>query len=86
MTGHQFFVIGISGVLGFCVADLFIFSSLVKIGARQTSVLMTTSPLFSALFAWIADKNEIITLQQGLGMAITLFGVGWVVLSDKKKC
>jgi len=81
---RQFILIALSGVLGFCVADLFIFSSLVKIGARQTSVVMTTSPLFSTLFAWIANKEEVITTQQGLGMTITLIGVAWVVLSDKQ--
>ena len=84
MNMKQFLLIALSGVLGFCIADLFIFSSLVKIGARQTSVVMTTSPLFSTLFAWIADKEEVISLQQGIGIAVTLIGVAWVVLSDKR--
>lgn len=48
---RSFLLIGISGVLGFCIADLFLFHSFVTLGARQTMVIMTTSPLFGALLA-----------------------------------
>lgn len=75
---------GLSGVLGFCIADLFIFSALVKIGARQTMVIMTTSPLFSTLFAFFIEK-EVITYFQAFGMFVTLMGVALVILVDKNK-
>ncbi len=81
---HSWLFIGTSGVLGFCVADLFIFSALVKIGARQTMVIMTTSPLFSTIFAFFIEK-EVITYFQSFGMFVTLFGVALVILIDKNK-
>ena len=81
---HSWLFIGTSGVLGFCIADLFIFSALVKIGARQTMVIMTTSPLFSTIFAFFIEK-EVITYFQSFGMFVTLFGVALVILIDKNK-
>ena len=80
METNSFVLIGLSGVLGFCIADLFIFSSFVHIGARQTMVIMTTSPLFGALLAWIFT-NEVLTPLQITGMVVTLLGVAWVVLA-----
>ena len=82
MDTNSFVLIGLSGVLGFCIADLFIFSSFVHIGARQTMVIMTTSPLFGALLAWIFT-NEVLTPLQITGMVVTLLGVAWVVLADR---
>lgn len=82
MVSRDLVLIGLSGVLGFCVADLFIFSSFVHIGARQTMVIMTTSPLFSALLARIFSQEQLDGLQMA-GMVVTLLGVAWVVLADR---
>ena len=82
MDVRAWILIGLSGALGFCVADLFIFSSFVQIGARQTMVIMTTSPLFSALLARIFSK-EMLTSMQILGVVITLIGVAAVILVDR---
>ena len=82
MTARAYLFIGISGALGFCVADLFIFSSFVRIGARQTMVIMTTSPLFSALLARIFG-SQILSPLQITGMLVTLTGVAWVVYADR---
>jgi drug/metabolite transporter (DMT)-like permease len=82
MDAGNVVLIGLSGVLGFCIADLFIFSSFVQLGARQTMVIMTTSPLFSALMAriWLHER---LTALQVSAMFITLAGVAWVVLADR---
>lgn len=82
MTTRAYVLIGLSGVLGFCVADLFIFSSFVHIGARQTMVIMTTSPLFSALLARIYG-GQILSGIQITGIFVTLAGVAWVVHADR---
>ncbi len=82
MTARAYLLIGLSGALGFCVADLFIFSSFVHIGARQTMVIMTTSPLFSALLARIFG-NQVLTSIQITGIFVTLAGVAWVVHADR---
>lgn len=82
MTPRAYVLIGLSGVLGFCVADLFIFSSFVHIGARQTMVFMTTSPLFSALLARIFG-NQVLSSIQITGIVVTLLGVAWVVYADR---
>ncbi len=77
-------ILGLSGALGFFVADMFIFSAFVSIGARFTMVIMTLNPLFSSLFAWLMD-GELLSAVQLTGMAVTLSGVIWVVLSEGKK-
>jgi len=82
MDLRSYILIGLSGALGFCVADLFIFSSFVHIGARQTMVIMTTSPLFSAFLARIF-ANEILSGIQIMGVVFTLAGVAWVVYFDR---
>ncbi len=81
---QSWILIGISGALGFCIADLFIFSALVQIGARQTMVIMTTSPLFSTIFAFFIE-GEVITVWQTFGMIVTLVGVAGVILVDRNK-
>ncbi len=73
----------VSGALGFFAADMFIFSAFVSLGARFTMVIMTLNPLFSALFAWVAE-GETLTFLQLLGMGITISGVIWVVLAEGK--
>lgn len=82
MDLRAWILIGLSGALGFCVADLFIFSSFVHIGARQTMVIMTTSPLFSALLARIFG-GEILSGIQIAGVVVTLLGVAWVIHADR---
>jgi drug/metabolite transporter (DMT)-like permease len=82
MPLRSFLLIGVSGVLGFCIADLFLFHSFVSIGARQTMVIMTTSPLFGAILAWVVRKETLSALQI-TGMVVTLLGVAWVVFADR---
>lgn len=43
----------VSGILGYFLADLFIFKAFLYIGPRDTMLILTTSPLFSALFAFL---------------------------------
>jgi drug/metabolite transporter (DMT)-like permease len=76
-----FLLISVSGLLGFFVADLFIFSSLVALGARRTMVIMTLSPIFGALFSWTLYNEQLLPLQI-FGILTTIAGVLWVILAD----
>lgn len=78
--------LGASGLVGFFLADLFLFKSFVELGPRETLVIMTLSPIFSTLISWIF-LDEILSLMQLSGILITVGGVAWVVFvegSDKK--
>jgi drug/metabolite transporter (DMT)-like permease len=78
---QAYILIGLSGILGFFVADLFIFSGFVTLGARQTMVIMTTSPIVGAILSWVFYQ-EILKPLQIAGILLTLLGVIWVVIAD----
>lgn len=71
--------LSLSGLIGFFVADLFIFRAFLEVGPRETMVVMTLSPLFSALLSWIT-LGEALTLRQWGGIALTLGGIMLVIL------
>ena len=73
----------ISGIAGFCVADLCTFKAFVDIGHRETLVIMTTSPIFSAAGSWLL-LGETLTSIQVAGIALTVAGVGWVLFSENR--
>ncbi len=78
---QAYILIGLSGLLGFFIADLFIFSGFVTLGARQTMVIMTTSPIVGAILSWVFYQ-EILRPIQIAGILLTLLGVVWVVVAD----
>lgn len=63
-----------SGVAGFMVCDLAMFSAYVLIGARYTQLIMTVYPFFAALSAWLII-GETLPAQSALGIIITICGV-----------
>ena len=65
---------GLSGFLGFFIADIFIFRSFVFLGPVKTMVIMTFSPVFSAVISWIF-LNESLNLTQISGIFIIITGI-----------
>jgi drug/metabolite transporter (DMT)-like permease len=82
--GFSFYVylmVGLSGFLGFFVADLFIFKAFVDAGPRETMVIMTLSPIFGAILSWIFLKENLTPIQIS-GILATVGGVIWVILEE----
>ena len=75
--------LGLSGVIGLSLGDSFYFQSLISIGPRLGSLLLSLAPIFGSLIAWIFF-GEILTLLQITGIAIALAGIGWVVMSHEE--
>lgn len=73
--------LGVSGLIGFALGDAVLFEAFLLIGARLAMLLMTLSPIFSALLAWIWLKQDLGPLKL-LAMAVTLAGIAWVVWGD----
>lgn len=63
-----------SGVMGFFLADIFIFRAFVDLGPRETLVILTLSPIISTIFSWIFFREFLHPLQI-LGILVTISGV-----------
>ena len=71
--------LAVSGLIGLSLGDLALFISFVDIGPRLAMLVMTTAPLFAALFGWLV-LGETLHGVAAVGMVLTVGGVGWVVL------
>ncbi|NLC02743.1 MAG: DMT family transporter, partial [Tissierellia bacterium] len=72
--------LGLSGIIGFFIGDLFLFQSYLEVGTRVAMLIMATSPPITALLGFIF-MGEVITPKGLLGMAITTLGIAVVILS-----
>jgi drug/metabolite transporter (DMT)-like permease len=70
----------LSGFVGYFVADIFIFQAFLHLGPRDTMLVLTTSPLFSALLSRIV-YGESLSPMAGIAALIILGGVA-LVISD----
>jgi drug/metabolite transporter (DMT)-like permease len=83
-TNEQWIWIGLSGVIGLGIGDFGLFASFVIIGPRRSLLVMSLSPIFAAILAYII-LNEILTNLAILGMIITIFGVIIVIIEKEEK-
>ncbi|TYB32180.1 MAG: DMT family transporter [Candidatus Mcinerneyibacterium aminivorans] len=78
---NGYIYLSISGIIGFFIADLLIFESFVKIGPRDTMLIMTLSPIFGSIFSWLI-LSETLKLIHILGIIITITGIAWVISEE----
>lgn len=76
--GRQVGYLALSGVVGLTLGDQALFTAFVDIGPRLAMLIMTTSPLFAALFGRVA-LGESLPGAAWIGIGLTLGGVAWVV-------
>jgi drug/metabolite transporter (DMT)-like permease len=74
----QWLWLGLSGVIGLALGDLFLFQGFALIGPRLTMLMMSISPILTAILAWVF-MHERLSPGQILGIAITIGGVASVV-------
>jgi drug/metabolite transporter (DMT)-like permease len=79
----SFLYLAVSGVIGFFLADIFIFHGFVALGPRETMVILTLSPIFSAILSWIFI-GETLEPVQILGVLLTIGGVMWVIYAERR--
>ena len=71
------------GVIGLSLGDVFLFQSLISVGARLGSLLLSLAPIFGSIIAWIFF-GEVLTLLQITGILMALTGIAWVVMSHEE--
>jgi len=81
-TYHNYFYLGLSGIIGFTIGDYFTFTSFKILGPKLSSLYTTIAPC-SALILGSIILNEQINFVGIFGMAVTISGVIWLTLSKK---
>jgi len=70
--------LGLSGLIGFALGDALLFEAMLLLGARVAMLLMTLSPIFSAILAWLF-LGQTLSLPKVAAILVTLGGIAWVV-------
>ncbi|WP_461206584.1 DMT family transporter [Clostridium sp. DL1XJH146] len=85
---HTWIWLGLSGIVGLVLGDLFLFEAYVEIGARISMLVLSASPPLTAILGYfiLGEKLSIISI---IGMFITVLGICIVIFkkdtSDKIK-
>lgn len=75
--------LGLSGIVGLSLGDAFLFQSLVSVGTRLGSLLLSLAPIFGSIIAWIFF-GEVLSILQITGIILALAGIAWVVASHQE--
>jgi drug/metabolite transporter (DMT)-like permease len=80
----RWFWLGISGIVGLAIGDLFLFQAYISLGPRLGLLFLSLSPALASLLAWIL-LGESLSGGNILGIVLTLAGIAWVVLESNIK-
>jgi drug/metabolite transporter (DMT)-like permease len=75
--------LSLSGIIGLSLGDVFLFQSLVSVGTRLGSLLLSLAPIFGSIIAWIFF-GEVLSILQITGIVLALAGIAWVVASHQE--
>lgn len=81
---ERLFWLGLSGVVGLVIGDIFLFRAFVMIGPRLSMLMMSLAPILAAVQAWIF-LGEKLTSGQIFGILLTVGGIAWVILERNGK-
>jgi drug/metabolite transporter (DMT)-like permease len=84
VSSQTWFWLGLSGVIGLVLGDVCLFQAYIWIGPRLTMLLMSLAPILAGVLAWIFF-DETLNSRQIFGIALTLTGVGWVILEQNER-
>lgn len=79
---YQWFWLGLSGIIGFYLGDLFLFKSYNIIGSRTAALIMSLSPMLTSVIGWFF-LGEILSGMNILAICISISGV-IIAISNKK--
>ena len=79
---EQLFWLSLSGVVGLVLGDGFLIKSYIMIGVRLGTLIMSSVPVISTVFAWVL-LGERVKFFELSGIFLTMFGI-MIVVSDRK--
>jgi drug/metabolite transporter (DMT)-like permease len=83
-TSRAWLWLGVSGVIGLALGDASLFQAYVRIGPALSMLIFSTTPVFTTLLGY-AVLGERLTALEGLGIAVTLIGIAWVVSEPRRR-
>lgn len=69
----------LSGIIGLILGDSCLYKSIMAVGPRLATLMMATTPVIGSITAWLF-LNETLTWLEVFAIALTVTGIGWVVL------
>jgi drug/metabolite transporter (DMT)-like permease len=78
----QWFYMSLSGIIGLALGDFGYFGTLVILGPRRGTLMMSLAAIF-AVFSGFFILGELLDFWSFIGITITLSGVTWVILESE---
>jgi len=78
ISSINWLLLGLSGVIGYFLADASLYQSYMTIGPRLGILIFNFYPLMSTLLAWLFLK-EALSIYALFGISVTISGIIWVV-------
>jgi drug/metabolite transporter (DMT)-like permease len=78
---ERWFWLGISGIVGLAISDLFLFQTYITLGPRLGLLFLSLSPAIASLLAWLI-LGETLSIGTILGIMLTLTGIAWVAMES----
>ncbi|MBF6597541.1 MAG: DMT family transporter [Fermentimonas sp.] len=83
-TPYNWLWLGISGIVGFFLGDLFLFKSYTIIGSRTSQLVMSLAPMLTAIIGWFF-LHEILSVKSIIGIIVSVTGIMIAVAGKKLK-
>ncbi len=83
-NNDQWYYMGLSGIIGLALGDFGYFGTLVILGPRRGTLLMSLAGVF-AVIAGYPILGETVDLWNLIGILVTLTGVTWVIVEREDK-
>lgn len=73
-SAYNWIWLGLSGIVGFFLGDLFLFKSYTLIGSRTSQLVMSLAPMITAVIGWFF-LQEILSLKSIAGIVVSVTGI-----------
>lgn len=83
-TPYQWLWLGLSGIIGFYLGDLVLFKSYLVIGSRTAALIMSFSPMLTAIIGWFFLKEKLNTLEI-IAIFVSIAGIITAISNRKMK-
>ncbi len=83
LSSQTYLVLFSSGAIGYFITDMMLFHAYVYLGARESMVIMTLSPVATAIFSYFLFAERLRPIQI-LGIMLTILGVITMVVGGMR--